>query len=109
MATEVIMPQLGESVVEGTVGAWLKQVGDRVEEYEPLLEVESDKVDSEVPAPASGTLLAIYVQAGETVTAGTLLAYIGEPGEEVPAPPGAQPVEAAPRAEAEPALSLIHI
>ncbi len=103
MATEVIMPQLGESVVEGTVGAWLKQVGDRVEEYEPLLEVESDKVDSEVPAPASGTLLAIYVQAGETVSAGTLLAYIGEPGEEVPAPPDAQPVEAAPRAEAEPA------
>lgn len=102
MATKVIMPQLGESVVEGTVGAWFKQVGDTVEEYEPLLEVESDKVDSEVPAPAGGTLLAVYVPSGETVTAGTLLAYIGEPGEDVPAPPDAQPVEAAADSEAAP-------
>lgn len=87
MATQVIMPQLGESVIEGTVGRWLKQPGDRVEEYEPLLEVESDKVDSEIPSPAAGTILAIYVNEGQTVRAGTLLAYIGEPGEEVPAAP----------------------
>ncbi len=91
MATQVIMPQLGESVIEGTVGRWLKQPGDRVEEYEPLLEVESDKVDSEIPSPASGTVLAVYVNEGETVRAGTLLAYIGEPGEEVPAAPEGEP------------------
>jgi 2-oxoglutarate dehydrogenase E2 component (dihydrolipoamide succinyltransferase) len=85
MPTKVIMPQLGESVVEGTVAGWYKQVGDAVEEFEPLLEVESDKVNSEIPSPAGGTLLAIYVPEGQTVTAGTLLAYIGQPGEEVPA------------------------
>ncbi len=74
------MPQLGESVVEGTVSRWLKQEGERIEEYEPLLEVSTDKVDTEVPSPAAGTVLAIYVQDGQTVEAGTLLALIGEPG-----------------------------
>jgi 2-oxoglutarate dehydrogenase dihydrolipoamide succinyltransferase (E2 component) len=91
MSTNVVMPKLGESVVEGTVGRWLKQVGERVEEYEPLLEVESDKVDSEIPSPAGGTLLAIYVQPGQTVGAGTVLAAIGAPGEAVPEPPQAEP------------------
>ena len=67
MATQVIMPQLGESVVEGTVGRWLKNEGDRIEEFEGLLEVESDKVDSEIPAPASGTILKIYIPEGQTV------------------------------------------
>src|SRR5690606_37284014 len=105
MATKVIMPQLGESVVEGTVGSWMKQVGDTVEEYEALLEVESDKVDSEIPAPAAGTVLAIYVQEGETVTAGTLLAYIGEPGEDLPESPAGKPAEAAAPAEAEAAAA----
>src|SRR5690554_1966803 len=105
MATKVIMPQLGESVVEGTVGSWMKQVGDTVEEYEALLEVESDKVDSEIPAPAAGTVLAIYVQEGETVTAGTLLAYIGEPGEDLPESPAGKPAEAAASAEAEAAAA----
>lgn len=81
MATKVIMPQLGESVVEGTVNTWLKQVGETVEEYEPLLEVSTDKVDSEIPAPAAGTVLEIYVEAGKTVNAGTALCLIGEPGE----------------------------
>jgi pyruvate/2-oxoglutarate dehydrogenase complex dihydrolipoamide acyltransferase (E2) component len=69
MPTEVKMPKLGESVVEGTVGRWLKQVGETVEQYEPLLEVESDKVDSEIPAPAGGTLLAVYAHEGDTVSA----------------------------------------
>ena len=81
MSTQVIMPQLGESVVEGTVSRWLKQVGDSVEEYEPLLEVSTDKVDTEVPAPASGVLLQIIVPEGQTVERGTLLAIVGQPGE----------------------------
>ncbi|NIN11125.1 MAG: hypothetical protein GTN62_06385, partial [Gemmatimonadales bacterium] len=67
MAIEVIMPQLGESVVEGTVTKWLKQVNDSVQEFEPLVEVNTDKVDTEVPSPASGMLLALYVAEGETV------------------------------------------
>lgn len=84
MATEVIMPQLGESVVEGTVTKWLKEQGDEVEEFEPLVEINTDKVDTEVPSPAAGTVLRLYVQEGQTVAAGRLLAMIGEPGEEVP-------------------------
>lgn len=95
MATKVVMPQLGESVVEGTVGKWLKQVGETVDEYEALLEVESDKVDSEIPSPAGGTVLAIYVPEGETVQAGTPLAVIGQPGEEVPEAPPRAPEAAA--------------
>lgn len=84
MATKVIMPQLGESVVEGTVTRWLKQEGETVEEFESLLEVNTDKVDSEIPSPAAGTLLKIVVPEGETVKAGTVIAWIGEPGESLP-------------------------
>jgi 2-oxoglutarate dehydrogenase E2 component (dihydrolipoamide succinyltransferase) len=89
MPTKVIMPQLGESVVEGTVSKWLKRVGETVSEFEPLLEVSTDKVDTEVPAPANGTLLQIYVAEGETVERGALLAMIGQPGEAVPDAPTA--------------------
>lgn len=85
------MPKLGESVVEGTVSRWLKQEGETIAEFEPLLEVSSDKVDSEIPSPAGGVLLKIYVPEGETVTAGTLLALIGQPGEVVPAGPADLP------------------
>jgi 2-oxoglutarate dehydrogenase E2 component (dihydrolipoamide succinyltransferase) len=81
MPTQVIMPQLGESVVEGTVSKWLKAKGDAVEEYEPLLEVNTDKVDSEIPSPVSGVLLDILVEEGTTVHAGTVLALIGGQGE----------------------------
>ncbi len=84
MPTKVIMPKLGESVIEGTVTAWLKDEGEEIEEYESLLEVNTDKVDTEVPSPASGTLLKILVPEGETVEAGTILAWIGEMGEEIP-------------------------
>ena len=84
MPTHVIMPQLGESVVEGTVSKWLKREGDPVNEYDPLMEVNTDKVDTEVPAPATGTLLKVYVTEGTTVKAGTLLAVIGQPGETLP-------------------------
>lgn len=90
MPTHVIMPQLGESVVEGTVSRWLKKEGDSVKEFEPLLEVSTDKVDTEVPAPASGILLKIYVGEGQTVERGVLLAMIGTPeetGAVVEAPP----------------------
>ena len=84
MASEVIMPQLGESVVEGTVTKWLKKDGDQVAEYEALLEINTDKVDTEIPSPASGVILRVYVGEGETVKAGTILAMIGEAGESVP-------------------------
>lgn len=82
MPTKVIMPQLGESVVEGTVSVWLKAVGDTIDEYEALVEVSTDKVTTEIPAPASGTILEIFVEEGETVEAGTLLCLIGAAGEE---------------------------
>ncbi|HWR67108.1 MAG TPA: dihydrolipoamide acetyltransferase family protein [Bellilinea sp.] len=84
MATKVIMPQLGESVVEGTVTSWLKKEGETIAEYESLLEVNTDKVDTEIPASAGGTLLKILVPEGTTVRAGTVLAWIGEPGEVIP-------------------------
>jgi pyruvate/2-oxoglutarate dehydrogenase complex dihydrolipoamide acyltransferase (E2) component len=81
MSTKVIMPQLGESVVEGTVTKWLHKVGETVQELESLLEINTDKVDAEIPSPASGTLLKIVVPEGTTVNAGTVLAWIGQPGE----------------------------
>ncbi|GAB4545527.1 MAG: dihydrolipoamide acetyltransferase family protein [Anaerolineae bacterium] len=87
MPTNVIMPQLGESVVEGTVSRWLKQVGDTVAEFEPIVEVTTDKVDTEIPAPAAGVVLAIYVAEGETVERGTLLAVIGAAGESTSSAP----------------------
>ncbi len=99
MATRVLMPQLGESVVEGTVTKWLKQKGDPVQEMEPLLEVNTDKVDTEIPSPASGVLLEVLVPEGTTVQAGTVIAWIGEPGEEIPLaahPPAQQPVPETP-------------
>jgi 2-oxoglutarate dehydrogenase E2 component (dihydrolipoamide succinyltransferase) len=84
MPIEVIMPQLGESIVEGTVTKWLKGEGETIEEFEPLLEINTDKVDTEIPSPASGSVLRIYVSEGQTVRAGTILAMLGEPGESVP-------------------------
>ena len=101
MPTQVIMPQLGESVVEGTVTRWLKQEGEPVEEFESLLEVNTDKVDTEIPAPAGGTLLKILAQEGETIKAGTVIAWIGSPGEAIPGQP--EPGEA----EGEPAPEVV--
>jgi 2-oxoglutarate dehydrogenase E2 component (dihydrolipoamide succinyltransferase) len=74
----VTLPELGESVTEGTVSRWLKQVGESVKTDEPLLEVSTDKVDTEIPSPAAGTLLEIRVQEDETVEVGAILAVIGE-------------------------------
>src|SRR6266516_1559995 len=76
-AVDVVMPQMGVSVSEGTVTRWLKQEGEHIEADEPLLEISTDKVDTEVPSPASGTLTAILVQEGETVEVGTKLVQIG--------------------------------
>src|SRR3954454_14488970 len=77
---EITMPKLGEPVTEGTIGSWRKQVGDRVEFDDPLFEVSTDKVDSEIPSPHDGVLLEILVPEGETVPVGSVLARIGEPG-----------------------------
>jgi 2-oxoisovalerate dehydrogenase E2 component (dihydrolipoyl transacylase) len=85
MSTIVKMPQLGESVVEGTVARWLKGAGDRVAKNEALLEISTDKIDTEVPAPADGVLLEIRVVAGATVKAGAVLAIIGSEAEQVAA------------------------
>ena len=82
MATSVQMPALGESVTEGTVTRWLKQEGDTVELDEPLLEVSTDKVDTEIPSPAAGVLTKIVAQEDDTVEVGGELAVIGEAGED---------------------------
>ncbi|MFF5572419.1 2-oxoglutarate dehydrogenase, E2 component, dihydrolipoamide succinyltransferase [Streptomyces luteogriseus] len=96
--TDVVLPALGESVTEGTVTRWLKSVGDSVEADEPLLEVSTDKVDTEIPAPTSGTLLEIVVGEDETAEVGAKLAVIGEAG----AAPAAAPAQEAPAAPAQP-------
>ena len=83
MATKVLVPRLGEGVDEVTVTKWLKQVGDSIKELEPLLEVNTDKVDTEIPAPASGTILQIIAQEGQAAKVGELLAVIGAAGEKV--------------------------
>ncbi|KAA0278986.1 MAG: 2-oxo acid dehydrogenase subunit E2 [Chloroflexi bacterium] len=83
MATKVFVPRLGEGVDEVTVTKWLKQEGDSIKELEPLLEVNTDKVDTEIPAPATGTILKIITQEGIAAKVGELLAIIGQPGESV--------------------------
>lgn len=106
MATAVIMPALGESVTEGTVTTWLKSVGDTVALDEPLVEVSTDKVDSEVPSPVAGVLLQILVPEDETVEVGTQLALIGDASEapqDAPAPVQESAATPAPAPEAQPA------
>ncbi|MEU3603419.1 2-oxoglutarate dehydrogenase, E2 component, dihydrolipoamide succinyltransferase [Streptomyces sp. NPDC006798] len=99
--TDVVLPALGESVTEGTVTRWLKSVGDSVDEDEPLLEVSTDKVDTEIPAPVAGVLLEIVVGEDETAEVGAKLAVIGAPGA-APAPaPAAAPAAPAPAPVAE--------
>src|SRR6266404_5282100 len=96
-ATDVVMPQMGVSVSEGTVTRWLKQEGETVEADEPLLEISTDKVDTEVPSPASGTLTQILVQEGATVDVGTKLGQIG--GTEIGGGTAEAPGKEAPPAE----------
>ncbi|MXY92955.1 MAG: 2-oxo acid dehydrogenase subunit E2 [Caldilineaceae bacterium SB0670_bin_27] len=83
MPTPVMMPQLGETVFEGTVARWLKQPGDPVQRQEPLLDITTDKIDTEVPAPAAGFLLKILAVEGATVQVGSVIAYIGDKEEEI--------------------------
>src|SRR3954452_4646733 len=109
-AIDVVMPQMGVSVSEGTITKWLKQQGEQVEADEPLLEISTDKVDTEVPSPGSGVLTEILVQEGQTVDVGTKLAVIGgdgasgasasEPQVQEAAPPQPATAEAAAEAEA---------
>src|SRR5882762_1312990 len=76
MATEVVMPQMGESIAEGTITRWMKKVGDRVERDEPLFEISTDKVDAEIPSPAAGTLTEIRFKEGDTVEVNTTVAVL---------------------------------
>ena len=105
--TDVIMPQMGESIAEGTITKWLKQVGETVERDEPLFEISTDKVDAEIPAPAAGVLAEIRFPPGTTVAINTVVAVIAAAGEDVaaapPAAPGPVPAPAAPVAAPPPA------
>jgi len=101
MAVEVVMPKMGESVQEGTILSWLKKEGEKVERDEPLLEISTDKVDTEIPAPASGTLVKILAQEGETVEVGKVIAIIDDGSGE-----GATPAaETAPQPAEQPAVA----
>jgi 2-oxoglutarate dehydrogenase E2 component (dihydrolipoamide succinyltransferase) len=112
MATEVIMPQMGESIFEGTITKWLKKAGDKVSKDEPLFEISTDKVDAEIPSPISGILMEIRVGEGETAQVNAVVAVVSEAGEAAvvsrPAPvavapsPVPQSTEPAPKAPAEP-------
>ena len=97
MSTEVVMPQMGESIAEGTITKWLKKVGERVERDEPLFEISTDKVDAEIPSPAAGTLTEVRFNEGETVEVNTVVAVLD--GDQASAPaeaPAAKPAEEAP-------------
>src|ERR1700746_3518794 len=112
MATDIIMPQMGESIVEGTITKWLKKPGDKVQRDEPLFEISTDKVDAEIPAPASGVLQEIKVSEGNTVQVNTVVGVIGDgsgasasaPAKAV-APPSAAPAPSQKPAPAAPSES----
>jgi pyruvate dehydrogenase E2 component (dihydrolipoamide acetyltransferase) len=99
MPTDIIMPQMGESIVEGTITKWLKKPGDKVQRDEPLFEISTDKVDAEIPAPASGVLQEIKVTEGTTVGVNTIVGTIAADGEAAPAKPAA-PAKSAPEGSA---------
>ena len=106
MATDVVMPQMGESIFEGTITKWLKKPGDKVQRDEPLFEISTDKVDAEIPAPAAGVLKEIKVKEGATVQVNTVVGVIDAEGSAAAAPP--QPAQssstkAAPQADGAPA------
>src|SRR5258705_9975546 len=79
--TNVVMPQMGESIAEGTIVRWIKKVGDPIDRDEPLFEISTDKVDAEIPSPSAGVILEIRVQEGETVPVNSVVALIGSAGE----------------------------
>src|SRR5436309_14728691 len=92
--TDVVMPQMGESIVEGTLTKWLKKPGERIERDEPLFEISTDKVDTEIPSPAAGTLSEVLVEEGKTVGINTVVARIDEGGGAAAAPSKAAPAPA---------------
>src|SRR5215469_15568848 len=100
MATEVLMPQMGESIFEGTLTKWLKKVGDKVQRDEPLFEISTDKVDAEIPSPVTGVLREIKVKEGTTVQVNSVVAVIGGAGGGTAAP-------AKPAAPAQQAVSTL--
>ncbi len=103
MATDVVMPQMGESIAEGTVIRWMKKAGEKVERDEPLFEISTDKVDAEIPSPAAGTLTEILAQEGQTVAVNSVVARIATDGESAaPAPPAQAKAAPAPASAAPP-------
>ena len=90
MPTDVVMPQMGESIAEGTIVRWIKKVGDAVDRDEPLFEISTDKVDAEIPSPAAGVVSEIRAQEGDTVPVNSVVAVIGAAGEAKAAPPAAE-------------------
>src|ERR671936_884498 len=108
MPTDVVMPQMGESIFEGTITKWLKKPGDKVERDEPLFEISTDKVDAEIPSPTAGVLREIKAPAGQTVHVNTVVAVIGGEGARRPSPgargpPNPPPTPAAPEVKPGPA------
>src|SRR5690554_8155805 len=97
MRTEVVMPQMGESVAEGTLTVWLKEIGDLVERNEPLFEITTDKVDAEIPSPVTGVLVEKLVEPGQTVEINTQVAIVDS--EATPGEPVAPAQASAPRSE----------
>ena len=93
MATEVVMPQMGESIAEGTIVRWIKKVGDSIDRDEPLFEISTDKVDAEIPSPASGVIAEIRAKEGETVPVNSIVAIIGAAGEAKAAAPAPAPLQ----------------
>src|SRR5215467_10258541 len=105
MPTDVVMPQMGESIFEGTITKWLKKPGDKVQRDEPLFEISTDKVDAEIPSPAAGVLQEIKVAEGATVQVNTIVGTIAADGEAAPAksaPAPTKPAAPAPKKEAAP-------
>ena len=100
MPTNVVMPQMGESIAEGTIVRWIKKVGDTVDRDEPLFEISTDKVDAEIPSPGAGVVTEIKVKEGETVPVNSVVAVIGEAGAAAATPPAAAPPAPAPSAPA---------
>src|SRR5215831_1962168 len=86
MATDVVMPQMGESIAEGTIVRWIKKTGDTIDRDEPLFEISTDKVDAEIPSPAAGVVAEIRAKEGDTVPVNSVVAVIAAAGESAPAP-----------------------
>src|SRR5881296_583707 len=94
MATDVVMPQMGESIAEGTIVRWIKKVGEQVDRDEPLFEISTDKVDAEIPSPAAGVVAEIRVKEGETVPVNHVVAVIGQAEESAAAAPATRDASA---------------